>query len=227
MADLYEELGLPRDASPAAIKAAKRRVAKEHHPDKPGGNEETFKRKMQAVTILSDPHSRAHYDRTGDEGGQGSGLDNPIRPLIIQAFDAALQANLDILEFADLAEEMRDYLLEKAKEGEAQNAAISGSIEKLKIAQERMSFNGEGEDFIAASLASKLQQSERNLAANAELIERFRAAAGYAAAYRYRIDERPSRERTSWDDLSVIIERSGGRPYAPFHEFGREPGRKR
>ncbi|KAA1466838.1 TPR-like protein [Dentipellis sp. KUC8613] len=59
--DHYEILGLSRECTEAEIKKAYRQAALKHHPDK-GGNEETFKRVLEAYTILSDPVVREAYD---------------------------------------------------------------------------------------------------------------------------------------------------------------------
>jgi molecular chaperone DnaJ len=75
--DLYELLGVPRDASPEDIKRAYRRQAREHHPDA-GGDEEAFKQVTHAYQVLSDPESRLRYDRFGDDGtprSRGAGQD--------------------------------------------------------------------------------------------------------------------------------------------------------
>lgn len=75
MADLYELLDVPRDASDDDLKRAYRRQARAHHPDA-GGDEETFKQITHAYQVLSDPQRRARYDRFGDDGtpsGRGGG----------------------------------------------------------------------------------------------------------------------------------------------------------
>ena len=66
--DYYELLGVQRGADDAAIKAAYRRLAKEHHPDRKNGCKESearFKAINQAYDILKDPQKRAAYDRFG------------------------------------------------------------------------------------------------------------------------------------------------------------------
>ncbi|MEX1163695.1 MAG: J domain-containing protein [Nitriliruptor sp.] len=67
MSDLYELLGVPRDASTDDVKKAYRRAAREHHPDT-GGDEEAFKQVTHAYQVLADPDKRARYDRSGDDG---------------------------------------------------------------------------------------------------------------------------------------------------------------
>ena len=70
MADHYEVLGVPRDASAEDIKKAYRRLARELHPDVNPSEEasERFKLVTHAYDVLGDPESRQRYD-LGDQGG--------------------------------------------------------------------------------------------------------------------------------------------------------------
>jgi molecular chaperone DnaJ len=74
--DYYEVLGVGRDASADEIKAAYRKAALRHHPDKNPGDaasEERFKAAAEAYSVLSDPDKRARFDRFGPEGVRGAG----------------------------------------------------------------------------------------------------------------------------------------------------------
>ncbi len=62
--DLYECLGLTRDASPDDIKRAYRDLAREKHPDK-GGTKEEFHAIQEAYDVLKDESKRQMYDMTG------------------------------------------------------------------------------------------------------------------------------------------------------------------
>lgn len=67
--DLYEVLGIRRDATEDEIKKAFRQQARTYHPDnKETGDEEKFKEVNQAYEILSDPQKRAVYDQYGMSG---------------------------------------------------------------------------------------------------------------------------------------------------------------
>jgi curved DNA-binding protein len=83
--DYYKTLGVERKATPADIKKAYRRLARELHPDRNPGNktaEGRFKEINEANEVLSDPKKRAQYDmlgsnwdqysRAGGAGGAGS-----------------------------------------------------------------------------------------------------------------------------------------------------------
>lgn len=70
MSDHYQVLGLERDATDEQIKKAYRKLARELHPDlnKEADAEERFKLVTHAYEVLSDPQSRAAYDRGGQDG---------------------------------------------------------------------------------------------------------------------------------------------------------------
>ncbi|KAL2432824.1 DnaJ protein-like protein xdj1 [Exophiala dermatitidis] len=75
--DLYEILGVSKDASPADIKKAYRKAALASHPDKvPEDQKEEaearFKTVTQAYEILSDDEKRQMYDRYGMAAFDGS-----------------------------------------------------------------------------------------------------------------------------------------------------------
>src|SRR5262249_59855972 len=77
--DYYDVLGVPRDADVATLKRAYRELALKYHPDQNPENPEAeahFKEVSEAYTLLSEPDSRARYDRRGFEGvGGGVGFD--------------------------------------------------------------------------------------------------------------------------------------------------------
>jgi molecular chaperone DnaJ len=77
--DYYEILGVARGASEADCKAAFRKLAMQHHPDRNPGDsdcEHKFKELNEAYEVLKDPDKRAAYDRFGHaafEQGNGAG----------------------------------------------------------------------------------------------------------------------------------------------------------
>jgi molecular chaperone DnaJ len=79
--DYYEVLGVARGASDADLKAAFRKLAMQHHPDRNPGDHECehrFKECNEAYEVLRDADKRAAYDRFGhaafEQGGGGHGF---------------------------------------------------------------------------------------------------------------------------------------------------------
>jgi len=87
--DYYEVLGVDRSSSEAEIKAAYRKLARQHHPDaNPGdpGAEERFKEINEAYSVLSDSGKRSRYDQYGhdaERGGFGNGDFSDFNPFDI------------------------------------------------------------------------------------------------------------------------------------------------
>lgn len=73
----YEVLGVARTASDGEMKAAFRKAAMQHHPDRNPGNkdaEHKFKELNEAYQALSDGQKRAAYDRFGHAAFEGNGM---------------------------------------------------------------------------------------------------------------------------------------------------------
>lgn len=78
--DYYDTLGVPRTATDKEIKAAYRKLARQHHPDANKGNkasEEKFKELGEAYEVLKDPQKRSRYDALGANYKNGSDFRPP------------------------------------------------------------------------------------------------------------------------------------------------------
>jgi molecular chaperone DnaJ len=92
--DYYEILGVQRNASAGQIKAAFRKLAMEHHPDRNPGDktaEHRFKDLNEAYEVLKDDSKRAAYDQFGHAAFEHAGA----RP-----------GNFDFGSFADVFDDL-------------------------------------------------------------------------------------------------------------------------
>ena len=70
--EYYEILGVDKNATPAQIKKAFRKLAMKEHPDR-GGDEEKFKKIQTAYEVLQSEEKRDLYDKYGKEGVEQGG----------------------------------------------------------------------------------------------------------------------------------------------------------
>jgi molecular chaperone DnaJ len=116
MADLYETLGVDRDASFDEIKKAYRKLARSYHPDVNPDPKmaEKFKEITAAYEVLSDPDKRQNYDVGGNGFGGfnnggfgfsdimdaffGGGQQRGPRPRNRPGQDALIRVEVDLME---------------------------------------------------------------------------------------------------------------------------------
>lgn len=84
MNDYYAILGIHRDADVGAIRVAYRELARQLHPDRNAdiAAHEQFKAVNEAYRVLSDPATRARYDRFGlrPDGSVYGAVALPVAP---------------------------------------------------------------------------------------------------------------------------------------------------
>lgn len=137
--DYYEVLGVRRDATVEQLKAAYRRQALKHHPDKNPGSDEAsdrFKACNDAYTLLSDPDKRPEYDKSLREPGVqelvGSLVDDLLgggrRPRKVHGHDVRYTLRISFQEAAaGVARPIRFTVLELCKRCGGRGAAPGGT----------------------------------------------------------------------------------------------------
>lgn len=114
--DYYAVLGVPRNADDATIKAAYRKLAAKHHPDRNPDDpaaEDRFKEVGEAYAVLSDPDKRTYYDAYGTAEarspgpGYGSGFGPGFGPGPAGGASAGGWSNVDPSQMADFSDFFR------------------------------------------------------------------------------------------------------------------------
>jgi molecular chaperone DnaJ len=72
--DYYKILGVDKSATQDEIKKAFKKLAMQHHPDRPGGDEKKFKEINEAFQVVGDAEKRAKYDQFGADFDQQGGF---------------------------------------------------------------------------------------------------------------------------------------------------------
>lgn len=128
----YETLGVGKDAAPEEIKAAYRKLAMFHHPDR-GGTDEAFSSVNAAYELLSNPERRSNYDKTGETGKVVTDA-LEAEKMVTALFDQYL------LKPGALLEHARDHLraeMDKASQYVLEAQQIAGKLrkrrEKIKV----------------------------------------------------------------------------------------------
>ncbi len=131
--DYYEVLGVGRNASQDEIKAAFRRLARQYHPDVNKDDpqaEERFKLINEAYQVLSDPESRAVYDRFGHAGAPSAPTADPfgVAENLFQMFFGGGVATRGPIDGADRRADLT-ITLEQVLHG----ATLTVEVERLRL----------------------------------------------------------------------------------------------
>ena len=130
MADeLYDVLGVGKDATSTDIKKAYRKKVKSEHPDA-GGSAEKFTELTLAYECLSDDEKRDRYDRTGETGG--SSIDQELNQALSIA-TGAINAVMQEIARRGLKLENFDVLGDAMRTIEAQIEATKDAIKQHQL----------------------------------------------------------------------------------------------
>lgn len=175
MTDLYETLGVARDASPEQIRVAYRRLAQDHHPDKHGGDAGRFRAVQAAWEVLRDSERRAAYDRDGFSSDPNQ-IRQKAEALVADGLAAAMLVDTGafFVDYMDPVGEVAQELasgLKNSKKGEEDARAKRKVVERALGRIKRK----EGHNLAATLLQGKLDEIDafvsRNLEHQAVLVE--------------------------------------------------------
>jgi curved DNA-binding protein CbpA len=195
--DPYAVLGVPRDAGADDVKRAHRMRAKETHPDAGGKDDDSksaeFADVQRAWLVLSDPEKRAHYDKTGDAGGDQpvQDPDAPSLGIIARLFNAILADASDEAFQTNLAVVISQALQTNIDEVTAQLQS------KRRMLQRAMKFKGRfrkrdgSENKIDPMIEWHIRQLEGSIKTGELAIAQCRRAQEIIADYDFTQDQPP------------------------------------
>ena len=130
--DLYDILGVSKDATLKEIKSAYKELSKKYHPDKEGGDQEKFKEINNAYRILSDEAMRNDYDLTGNTD---TNKFNKIKKIAVDLFFETISSLGDQALYEDVFKRMINKLysdISQARQGNNVNKNAINNFKKLK-----------------------------------------------------------------------------------------------
>lgn len=173
--DLYDTLGISRDASAVQIKAAYRKLASQHHPDK-GGDKDTMQQIQEAYDVLSDRERRTHYDATGQSTQRN--LDNEAMEMAVAVFMQKLDGfGGDPLELSRAHIRLE---MSKASLGKNDLANRKAKVEKLL---RRLKFKGKGDNLLTSNLKKVVDAIDADIVRTTEFYDRGGKALTYLDNY--------------------------------------------
>lgn len=160
MADLYDVLGVAKDATADAIKKAFRSRAKKAHPDA-GGDPEKFHALVRANDVLSDPGKRQRYDDMGTIDDQVDTTDSQAMS-IIAAFVDRFLADRDA-KFKNLVADLKKAI--GAEITTAKRSIEEGRGYELRAIDVRKRVKGKkGGELIARMVDGQIENARRSIA---------------------------------------------------------------
>lgn len=203
--DPYAELSIPRAASPAEVKRAYRKRAKDAHPDA-GGTAEDFNRLSRAFLVLSDPVRRAKYDHTGevDEREPDNALSIAVS-IIVGYFSAAVS---DCISKGrdpcgmDLVATGRAYFEQQIKLFTQQKQPIEKAAKAMEKVEKRLRGKGKANPIVRHALLAQVRSTAEPLRALDQKIQQFRDALVLLENYEFDVDSavapRPASQIYTW-----------------------------
>ena len=179
----YETLGVAPNATAVEIKAAFRKLASQHHPDR-GGDKEKSAAVNDAYAVLSDSERRARYD-AGQADVAPPSPEQLLRIKALQVLDAVFNAVLadPNCEAAGFMRQVRAKLSEAGRHGASQQIEARSQAKRLERIKGKLLRSKEGEDIATSILERKIADHLRRAAQLDDDLAQVNAATAMLAEY--------------------------------------------
>lgn len=192
--DLYKDMGVPRDAAPAAIRKAFRNLSKTAHPDG-GGSDEKFAALKLAHDVLVDQKRRATYDRTGKF--EDAPVDNTVAAIIEMvagALDDAVNAAIGINRDPATVD-LKAYILSSLDKGtELVTKELHNARQAKKMAQRlakrwRKKGDGDSPNMLVAILEERVRMTDGVIEGSTERLRVLALAKEWMRDYEFEAED--------------------------------------
>jgi DnaJ-class molecular chaperone len=190
MSDLYEDLGVDKNADKATIKKAYRRKAQKEHPDR-GGDPQKFDRITKAYKLLTDDSRRAHYDQTGQDGFEDR--KQIILQRLARLFVNCIE-NSDV-DYNDIIQSMRMNLAAGVIQNEQTIAANEKAIKKYERVKKRLVKKTPGENLFAQLVDGQIGGLRQGIARGNDEIAKQKEMIDALQDYSYNTESDPHAAR--------------------------------
>lgn len=132
--NLYDTLGVPKNASDKDIKHAYRRKSSKAHPDKAGGSTAAQQELNKAYAVLSNQGLREKYDRTGDDGATRTPtVDEQAAQHICKGFMAHMESPDPLAAIRRQIKDQQQALAIKLREIDQQVSKLTKALGKVQL----------------------------------------------------------------------------------------------
>lgn len=209
MTQLYDDLGVPPDATPDAIKAAHRRAVKRNHPDT-GGDPDAFRRVQHAYDVLGSPERRERYDRTGEDDLRDPAaiLDGKAREYFSMMLGEILDPNNAWAFRRDFIAVAKSRVKREHDSTKSEMKALRRRQEHAEKISERFKSKGKGR-LPQDAIAHMIRQLDRGMAMLEDRQELLERVDELLDEYEFEHDESPAPATESEQDrMNRILEQS-------------------
>lgn len=204
--DLYEILGIAKNATIEEIKKAYRKLSQECHPDKPTGSHDKFVAIVQAYEVLKNPQQREHYDNTGTFGGKEAASPETIA---INMLQNALKSIIDYygarLKYVDVIDEVNSKLDEGIANSKDKIQQAEARLVDLNDLRARTSHTDEI-DLIGGLIDNNIKSAQGEITFMEKNIQGLKKAKEILKTQGFRFDEKPPEEKPILGNFMVFNE---------------------
>lgn len=179
--NLYDVIGVDKNATQEEIKKAFREKAKKAHTDKEGGNHEEMTELNKAYAVLKIPSKRAHYDQTGET--QDTPFDKTFAKFIQEVFINSIVKQKRDVASIDLIKLLREYITDLIAEHTKAKAGMVDLIKRYEEVLQRM--KSKKNNLIAVTLQQNIDFEKQNVASTDVMINFFNEAILHLKDYDY------------------------------------------